>query len=601
MEKEIDGEKLIVSLLFDEIHIRKLIQYNRHTHTLQGYSSVFNDKDEETSGIRVANQALVFVVNGVNDAFHLPIAYYLISSMDGQDKKNIIENIIEQLIDCDVILSSISFDGFRSNKKMCELFGAILDIDSLDFKPYIIVKGQRIYIFFDACHMVKLIRNSLAAKGVIFNGDNSEIKWQYFVDLVNMQYRGFALTHNMTQTHINWKQIKMKVDIAVETLSERTAASMEFLMKKGLPEFTGAEYTIELVRIFDPLFDIFNTKKSSNANPFKNALCAENAAQIFEFCDRAVEYIKKLKVRNKKEKLIRISKSAIKTGFNGFIYDVTSLKLLFMDYVEERQIIKSLPTYKFSQDPVEILFGKVRGLGGYNDNPSCEEFKAAFRKLLAFSAVMYSRFSSCKMSENDVPSNPYSNILSVTSRRTASNRFDVQQCFEVNEEDIERLYDKLSEIEARNTLVEDLSDFSMAHIAKHIEHRIMTTKQFNCSKCQEVFDENTQKAVCVAAGPCESTFSICKQANRFLKEELLNGTVDFNVIYHEILINLDLDTLYEKTDFSAHSDHKIFLIRYIVDECIRIKGIHIAKTVTLKIHEKSLRVKLHKLLHYFGQ
>lgn len=187
LEKEIDGEKLIVSLLFDEIYIRKLIQYNHHTRTLQGYSSLHNDKDEETDARNVANQALVFMVNGVNDDFHLPIAYYLISSMDAQKKKEIIESIIEQIIDCGVILSSVSFDGFRPNKKMCELLGAILDIDSPDFKPYFTMKGQRIYIFFDACHMVKLIRNSLAAKGIIFDGDNCAIMWQYFVDLVNMQ------------------------------------------------------------------------------------------------------------------------------------------------------------------------------------------------------------------------------------------------------------------------------------------------------------------------------------------------------------------------------------------------------------------------------
>lgn len=393
----------------------------------------------------------------------------------------------------------------------------------------------------------------------------------------------------------------MKVDVAVQTFSKSTAGSMEVLMKKGLPEFIGAKPTIDFVRVIDPLFDIFNTKKSSSTNPFKNALCVENATQILEFCDSAVEYIKKLKVENKQGKKVRITNSAINTGFNGFIYDIASLKLLFTDYVQEREIIKALPTYKFSQDPVEILFGKVRSLGGYNDNPSCEEFKAAFRKLLAFSAVMYSRFSNCNMSDNDVPSNPYSNILSVTSRRITTNRFDLQNCFEINEEDIERLYDKLSEIEDSNASVEDLNDYAIAHIAKQIENRIMTTKQFGCSDCQKVFAENTQKAEYITSGPCQSTFFICKQASRFLKEELLNGTVNFNVIYHEILLSLDLDTLYEQTDFSDHSDHKIFLIRYIVDECVRIKGIHIAKKVTLKIHEKSYRVKLHKLLHYFGQ
>lgn len=212
---------------------------------------------------------------------------------------------------------------------------------------------------------------------------------------------------------------------------------------------------------------------------------------------------------------------------------------------------------------------------------------------------MYSKFSNCRNSENDL--NPYSNILSITSKRPTANKFDTTDCLNVTEEQIEKLYDKLGEIGD----AEDLSDYTVAHIANVIEKKIKLTKQFGCLLCKRIFEENTKKAENVnlkAAGiPCYSTFSICKQTERFLKIDLLKGTIDFSVIYHEILQNLDFDALYDETDFSEHFDHKIFLVRYVVDEFVRIRGTHMARSATLNERKKSLRVKLHKLLHYLGQ
>ena len=41
-----------------------------------------------------------------------------------------------------------------------------------------------------------------------------------------------------------------------------------------------------------------------------------------------------------------------------------------------------LCTYKFSQDHLELFFGKVRRLGGCNNNPTARQFVSAYRKLV---------------------------------------------------------------------------------------------------------------------------------------------------------------------------------------------------------------------------
>lgn len=611
------GKKLICSVVFDEMNIRKHIQWSNAKKKFIGYSTIRNDEtvddsvneneaadDSREKKLNAANQALVFLVRAVNDNFELPIAYYFINSMDGKTKKSLLERLIEELMDCNVIVSNITFDGYQANKTMCKLFGAELNVYSPFFQPHIRVRNQSVQIFCDACHMLKLIRNRLGAKRVLFDEEDNEIRWQYFIDLVHMRSRGLC-THKMTLSHIDFERNKMKVDLAAETLSESTAASIQHLMDTGVQEFKGAEATIKFIRTFNQLFDIFNSKHEQNKNRFKQALSQNNAAEIFKFFEQTIQYIKSLKVKTAKGKIVRVCRSVINTGFRGFVINMVSLKLLFQELVEERHIVISLKTYNFQQDPIEILFGKVRSLNGFNDNPTCEQFAAAIRKLLAYNTIMFSNFSNCKLAD-DCEFNPYSNILSVTSKRKVTPKFDDTLVENVTDERIIQFYEKLNKIDASDDeKLEELNDRTIAHIAYGIESSIQLTKQFSCAPCKEIFKENggddVISGVKSAIKPCSSTFSICKQADRFLKIELMKDGLNFDIIYHEILQNLDFDALYVKTDFSVHLEHKVFLIRYIMDEFIRIKCTQIAKTESTKEHEKSLRVKLHKLLHFLGQ
>lgn len=357
-EKASKGEKLICGVLFDEVHLRKHISWSAKNRRLVGFVEKSGAECEEPKS-DIVSQSLVFIVNAVNDSFELPIAYYFINSMDGNRRKSLLEMIIERLMDCGAIVSHISFDGFQANKKMCTLFGANLNVYSPFFKPYIRVRNQNTYIFFDACHMLKLVRNRWSSNEVLFDINGNEIRWDYLVDLVRMNDRGFALTHRMNQSHIDWHGKKMKVDIAAQTLSESTAASIELLMNEGVPEFAGAETTIKFLRTTDRLFDVFNTKHDQSENPFKRALSSANAAQIFALFEMAIPYIKGLKVLNDKGRMIRVCHSKINTGFNGFITNMVSLKLLFQEFVEERMLVITIRTFCLQTDPAEIFFGNI--------------------------------------------------------------------------------------------------------------------------------------------------------------------------------------------------------------------------------------------------
>ena len=81
--------------------------------------------------------------------------------------------------------------------------------------------SSRIYIVFDVCHMLKLMRNLLGDYKVICkqeDGELKQIKWQYIEDLNSIQEElGFALSNKLKKKHIMWTKHKMNVSKAAQT------------------------------------------------------------------------------------------------------------------------------------------------------------------------------------------------------------------------------------------------------------------------------------------------------------------------------------------------------------------------------------------------
>lgn len=81
-------------------------------------------------------------------------------------------------------------------------------------------------------------------------------------------------------------------------------------------------------------------------------------------------------------------KSNRKTGFLGFIVCIESLIGVYENTVSCQQYgLNYLLTYKFSQDHLELFFGKLRRLGGCNNNPTARQFRSAYKRLLVHNDV----------------------------------------------------------------------------------------------------------------------------------------------------------------------------------------------------------------------
>lgn len=571
-------------------------------------------EEKDVSDMDHANQAMVYMVKGLNDHLLLPVAYYFISSLNGAQRASMLEGVLKAVSECGARISSITFDGLPANITMCQELGANMDPDSDDFNPFFVnpTDGNKIAVFIDACHNEKNVRNVIAGKKTIYDSKNRKIEWKYFEALEECsREEGFILVNKLCRKHMEWQRRKMKVDIAVQTLSNSVADSMEYLKNLGHPKFRESEATVDFTRYFNNLFDIFNSREASAKSHFKRVLCEKNKDEIFAYLDQVDEYIRGLKLRLESGRIRPIIKTRSKTAFRGYLINIRSLKYLYEEFVETTHIMPEIRTFWLSQDFVELFFCKIRSLHGFNDNPTVVQFISAYRKLLCNTNILASK--KANVSELIVMNlTSFSNILQITSRRPNLRETmptDLLQYTAHHDEEIHDTVDQFGRFDVGNYISEQMTSSSIAYVASKIEKRILSANNFSCNSCKVVFIENekVEDDLIISKNqhiPCTSTFRICKSSDEYLKiinPQLCKSNFRFDAIYLTIFQQLDFENLFTNSDFESHSDHKFYLIKSIVNEYIKVKLSHMARGLTLTAQGLSFRSRLHKFVHFRGQ
>ena len=149
-----------------------------------------------------------------------------------------------------------------------------------------------------------------------------------------------------------------------------------------LPEFRNCTATVTFLRTINDLFDILNSRNIKQISQYqtisKKPLCSDNKNNMFIKLQECRNYIAAL--RNLEGTPMIFTRK--KTGFCGFITCIESLQMIYDEVCENTNILKYIPTYKFSQDHIELLFGCIRAHNGRNNNPTCRQFKSVMKKFL---------------------------------------------------------------------------------------------------------------------------------------------------------------------------------------------------------------------------
>lgn len=291
--EEDNGRKVFCNLVVDEIAIRSGLE--KVGNEIIEYAD--NGTDLKHDGMPVATQAWFFMLVCINSSWKIPVGYFLIKSMNAIQRANIITYCLRYVHKSGAIIVSLTFDGNITNVTTARYLGANLDLLE-NFKPWFIhpVGKHSVYILLDACHMLKLWRNTFANK-ILYDSEGGLITFKYIVDLHNFQQNeGFLAGNKIRQRHIQFYKEKMKVSLAAQTLSASVADALDFLNHDlQIPTFQGSEATVKFIRMADKLFDVFNSKSFLGLS-FKAPLSSKNIVHITELFEEAKKYIRGLKV-----------------------------------------------------------------------------------------------------------------------------------------------------------------------------------------------------------------------------------------------------------------------------------------------------------------
>ncbi|CAD6208873.1 GSCOCG00010695001-RA-CDS, partial [Cotesia congregata] len=327
----------IINLVLDEMSIKEAIIYDKKEFhggisfgTVHNFDSAYSDNDNPIT----AKNALVLMAVSMNENWKIPIGYFLIRSLNSEERANILTLAFELLQRANCKVYSITFDGAASNISMCNHLGANLNYGP-NFKPYFTnpVTFELCYIFYDFCHMIKLIRNTLGDHKTIKTVDNKSILWSYIEKLYDLQCKeGLRVANKLTKKHIYYQNNKMNVKLAIQTLSESVSKALNFLLIIDDAEirrnFEDSSETALFCLNFNNIGDMLNCKNKFSKDEFKTP-------NIFPLYDQ--------------------------------------LKKVGMSY---------LLTYKLSQDYIETFFSAIRSRRGFNNNPNVLQFKNAYKRLL---------------------------------------------------------------------------------------------------------------------------------------------------------------------------------------------------------------------------
>ena len=608
------GQTVPCSLMLDEMAIRKHISWDGKK--MRGYVDLGNDVEEDDSA-PVAADALVFMVVSVNDCWKVPCGYFLIDGLSGAERANLVKVCIQRLYDAGVDVVSLTCDGPSCHFTMLKNLGASLKPESLQAHfAHPIDPNKKIHIFLDVCHMLKLVRNTLGTGGILVDKDGNKVCWQYLSALQKLQdEEGLRLGNKLKLAHIRWQQQKMKVNLAAQTFSSSVADAMEYCCNVlKLTQFQGCEATVKFIRLFDRLFDILNSRNPC-AGGYKSALRVSNKKFWNPFLDEAFSYILSLKDPSG----IPMHATRRKTGFVGFLVAIKSIKGIFYDLVEQPQApLKYLLAYKFSQDHLELFFGAIRSAGGFNNNPTAQQFTAAYKRLLMRSSIQAGK-GNCQIRDPTAILHVIGDTCNINDQSVTISDAALIRKYDLSErKPIQHDHDYS---DAPN--IANLSEYKKAaisYIAGYVAK--MADKKILCLPCCKAL--GSRKHIAQSAflklkdrgelfKPTESVIKICQETEKCFQRMLTKtggklphckGIPD--AIASSVLAGINLSEVFRELDnhmmdTSVFENHVFGLIKIIAKCYCKVRLYHLGKEATDKISSEKVRKKLNKLVLFKHQ
>ena len=224
------------SMVVDEMSIKEYVQLIRNLDggTIFGYVDYGNSLHLEGTDEKgkAADSVLVVMVVGYDGEWKLPIAYFLTRGLKAGVQAGIMRECLKETFQVRVKVLNVTLDGTHHNPAACEKLGAKFFVDEIDelittFEHPHENAGYDVHMYLDPCHMIKLVRNTLAGYKEFFWPDHGTIRWVYIERLHDLQSaHDLRAGNKLTKQHVNFKNKIMKVSLAAQIFSKSIADAL---------------------------------------------------------------------------------------------------------------------------------------------------------------------------------------------------------------------------------------------------------------------------------------------------------------------------------------------------------------------------------------
>lgn len=291
-----NNEQIYLTILFDEMAIRQLLERSeKEVYGLVNFGGDMGDISDSDATDVLANNMFVVMAVCLNKPWKIPIAYFPVKGVRGNQKHQIIKMAIEYCFECGAEVMNVTGDAIASNITCAKLLGCnINDVEHLKSTFTNEKYNKEICFFLDPVHALKLMRNLFENYKILYDSDRNRIDYQLLEKLVDLQEsENLHLGNKLTRAHVNFRKKIMNVKLAAQLLSDSVADALEFCGNElELEEFKDISGTVKFIRMCNKIFDILNSRSIAEKQPFKRALSHSNIDRIKIFCDEAISYLK---------------------------------------------------------------------------------------------------------------------------------------------------------------------------------------------------------------------------------------------------------------------------------------------------------------------
>lgn len=360
------------SITFDAMAIKQRLTYIESTDQIHGFVNLGNVLQNANNSIalKVATHAFVVMLRGITNPWKQTIGFFFIhNTVKPEMLQTILNAAVTRVEEIGVRVQCVICDLEINQRLFFRLQGCTTSRHWIT-NPYDI--SRKLYIIYDPPHLIKCCRNALRKYDIQFG--NKVASWRDIVNLWHLEYNSpLRLAPKLTPSHIFLPAFsEMRVKLATQVMSHSVSSALKTYVHFSKLSDTSLD-TADFVDKMNCIFDLMNTRSLQDAGS-KKPITKQKISALQQFTDYA-QWIESWKF---------VFNGAVSKQFfpfhDGLVITLKSLREL-ISYLFQQKFLFVL-TSRFSQDPIENMFGCIRYKGGCQENPTTFHFIAALKNYI---------------------------------------------------------------------------------------------------------------------------------------------------------------------------------------------------------------------------